>query len=416
MRSLVHVSSCTVRANLTPSNPRTPHCVRRAVSEFAFTGKPLRGLRKTKEDLKFLFSKRSVESTKRKIGVAGKIAAITAEAIVGDMMDEEHREYYALATRRGATVVKRRAVEIAGKQTSKIATKVAANLEFRFGRRTKLSRTFRRMARRNVKMIKRQQRWRRRDALLKERAKEVEVFRATELKKWQMAMDFDKGKKYWYHLETGEQRTDDPAIEAERERVRDAKKRRAMEVLRLTGRKKRKGGGKGGDEEDGASGLESDSDSEDEDLEAVNEILREELGGSDSDDSLDSDDIPLGAENWDPDKIKAGQKAAQAAGSSESDDDDDSSGESSSDEDDAGEGGGGESKTDGVAGDWAEYFDEGSQLPYWYSAATGETTWTDPNGAGVGGGVGAGDDEWETYYDDAGTPYYYNAATGETKY
>ena len=104
MRSLAHVSSCTVRANLTPSNPRTPHCVRRAVSEFAFTGKPLRGLRKTKEDLKFLFSKRSVESTKRKIGVAGKIAAITAEAIVGDMMDEEHREYYALATRRGATL------------------------------------------------------------------------------------------------------------------------------------------------------------------------------------------------------------------------------------------------------------------------------------------------------------------------
>ena len=127
--------------------------------------------------------------------------------------------------------------------------------------------------------------------------------------------------------------------------IRDAKKRRAMEVLRLTGRKKRKGGGKGGDEEDGASGLESDSDSEDEDLEAVNEILREELGGSDSDDSLDSDDIPLGAENWDPDKIKAGQKAAQAAGRSESDDDDESSGESSSDEDDAGEGGGGESKT-----------------------------------------------------------------------
>ena len=175
--------------------------------------------------------------------MAGKIAAITAEAIVGDAMDEEHREYYALATRRGATTVKRRVVEVAGKQASKIATKVAANLEFRLGRRTRLSRTFRRVARRNVKMIKRQQRWRRRDALLKERAKEVEAFREIELKKWQMAVDFDKGKKYWYHLETGEQRQDDPAIEAEKERVRDAKRRRAMEVLRLTGRKKSSGGG-----------------------------------------------------------------------------------------------------------------------------------------------------------------------------
>ena len=90
--------------------------------------------------------------------------------------------------------------------------------------------------------------------------------------------------------------------------------------------------------------------------------------------------------------------------------------------------------TAGGAGEWTEYYDEASGVPYWYNATSGETSWTDPNGGGgdqVGYAEGYGSDyaegaqgydtggdgggNYTEYYDEAtGAAYWYNDVTGET--
>jgi hypothetical protein len=91
--------------------------------------------------------------------------------------------------------------------------------------------------------------------------------------------------------------------------------------------------------------------------------------------------------------------------------------------------------TGGGAGEWTEYYDEGSGAPYWYNAVSGETVWTDPNGGNEGAGTygmadgygsdyaagasgydtGGGGGDYTEYYDEAtGAAYWYSETTGET--
>ena len=78
-------------------------------------------------------------------------------------------------------------------------------------------------------------------------------------------------------------------------------------------------------------------------------------------------------------------------------------------------------------GEWQEYWDESAQAKYWYNEATGEASWTPPEGQGDGGGGGASasvpasaremPDEWVSYVDETtGQEYWYNSRTGETSW
>jgi hypothetical protein len=72
-------------------------------------------------------------------------------------------------------------------------------------------------------------------------------------------------------------------------------------------------------------------------------------------------------------------------------------------------------------------YDDQYQCSYWVNTVTNETSWEDPAGSASGAAVSSGagdyaeaaaptDSEWATYYDDSGYPYYFNAATGESTY
>ena len=75
-------------------------------------------------------------------------------------------------------------------------------------------------------------------------------------------------------------------------------------------------------------------------------------------------------------------------------------------------------------GDWQEYWDDNAQAKYYYNEATGEASWTKPEGMqdapqGAGMNVPASarqmPEEWVSYVDEAtGQEYWYNSITGET--
>ena len=156
---------------------------------------------------------------------------------------------------------------------------------------------------------------------------------------------------------------------------------------------------------------EEDQESSDEEMEAVEELLREELGGSEESD-YDSEDIPLGAKEW---KGKGGGEGGGSDSSSGSDDSDDSS-------EDGAKAGEGETKEV----EWNETADYSQQGEYDQSAEWGneydqsaesgyevDVNGYDDSGYAAEGGGG----EWQEVYDEeSGTNYWYNNSTGESKW
>ena len=110
---------------------------------------------------------------------------ITAEAVLGDTFDEEHRDKYALYMAIKANNASRKIKSKAGKRLNKTFTSTAASLEFKFNSRNFLTKYFRKKARKMHNMSVRQHRLNRRDELYRERWKEIEEFRQKELAQWQ---------------------------------------------------------------------------------------------------------------------------------------------------------------------------------------------------------------------------------------
>ena len=338
----------------------------------------------------------------KKIKNGGKavvsIAGITAEAILGDAFSEDNRDKYALWMAVQAQKRKRKILTAVGKKMNTKYTSIAASLEMKFNSRNMMTKFFRRRARKMYLLSKLQFRLNRRDALFRERWKEIDHFRQVELDKWQKAMDFEANKKYWYHKDSGETTYVDPAIAAKKEKETELTKRKIMTKKRMYGKSKQRG-------DDGE--YEEEDESSDEEAEAVDEQLREELGESDESE-YDSEDIPLGSEVW----------------KGKGDDDDSSSG---SDSDDSDEEEGGERKVeDGGEYDAAgggEYdagggeYDVAGGEEYGAAGAWDETAAEYDASAEYAGETKDESTDWEQVWDDGSQAYYYyNSATGETRW
>ena len=153
------------------------------------------GVKKAVQNIQWTFSKKPIQKLKNGVKASVQIAGITAEAIMGDSFDAEHRERYALWMAQKASQKKRAILTSAGNRLNKRFTSTAANLERRFDKRNFLTKAFRRRARKMLLMSKKQHRLNRRDALMKERWVEIDQFREIELNKWKKAMDFELNKK-----------------------------------------------------------------------------------------------------------------------------------------------------------------------------------------------------------------------------
>ena len=186
-------------------------------------------------------------------------------------------------------------------------------------------------------------------------------------------MDFEANKKYWYHKEDGRTTYIDPAIESDREKMEEEKIRKMKQKKRLYAKRK----SNNSDSED--------DDSSDDEAEAVEELLREELGGSEESE-YDSEDIPLGSTVW---KGKDGEESSSSDSDSDSDEDGEQEGETKENE----------------AG---EYSVEQNEWP-----VEEEQTWDETGGYEAAGEA----NEWEQVYDEASGQWYnFNATTGETSW
>ena len=387
-------------ARLLPRDLRRlyPWMARDDVEKYGLRADRPKGVRKAIKNIKWTCSKKPIEKLKNGGKASVKILGITAESVFGDMFNEENRDAMAMWVAAKTAKQKRKVLTSIGKNWNKKFTKWAASMEMKSGSRNRLTKFFRRRARKMLLMSKHQHRLNRRDQIYHERWKELDGFRETELKKWKKAMDFEANKKYWYHKETGVTRYDDPAKEARKEADAEMLERKIRTKKRLL----RMGRKRGEDEE------EEEEESSDEEAAEVEELLREELGGSEESD-YDSEDIPLGAETW------KGKEGADGG------DDDSSSGSGSSSEDEGEdgeegeEGEEGETKDNGQYAAATEYEASGEQ----YAAEYAEEWGAESGYAAAGGYEAEGEqkEEWSQEWDDASQAYFwYNAATGESKW